>query len=309
MKSSWFKILASVFGAMLALSFFGADTVEARMKVFVSIAPQKYFVERIGAGLVDVSVLVAPGASPHVYEPRPMQMTALSEADLFFAIGVPFEAVWLPRIAAATKGLKIVSMEEGIEKIPMSEHGHDDGHEDQSHDLNHDDGDGEHHHGVLDPHVWLSPKRAFALAQNTAGVLSAMDPHHRVVYQRNLEALLADIQELDETIEALFAQAGANLSFMVYHPAWGYLAHDYGLVQIPVEISGKDPKPAQLQQLIDTAREKDIRVLFVSPQFSQKSAQVVAKAINGRVEPADPLDENWMDSLLSQARRIAEALR
>ncbi|MDI6797356.1 MAG: zinc ABC transporter substrate-binding protein, partial [Desulfatibacillaceae bacterium] len=104
MKSSLFKILAAFFGAMLALPFAGADTARAKMKVFVSIAPQKYFVERIGAGLVDVSVLVAPGASPHVYEPRPMQMKALSEADLFFAIGVPFEAVWLPRIAAATKG-------------------------------------------------------------------------------------------------------------------------------------------------------------------------------------------------------------
>ncbi|MDI6797357.1 MAG: zinc ABC transporter substrate-binding protein, partial [Desulfatibacillaceae bacterium] len=204
-------------------------------------------------------------------------------------------------------------MEEGIEKIPMSEHGHDDEHDDGHDDDHafgpgHDNGDDAHHQGVLDPHVWLSPKRAFALAQNTAAALSAMDPHHRVVYQRNLEALLADIQELDEAIESLFAEAGANRTFMVYHPAWGYLAHDYGLEQIPVEISGKEPKPAQLQQLIDTAREKDIRILFVSPQFSQKSAQVVAKAINGRVKTADPLDENWMDSLLSQARIIAGAL-
>jgi zinc transport system substrate-binding protein len=308
------KVFTAIFGALLALFFFGADTAQARMKVFVSIAPQKYFVERIGAGLVDVSVLVAPGASPHTYEPKPRQMAALAEADLLFAVGVPFEAVWLPRISAAAPGLKIVSMEEGIRKIPMSQHSHDDGHDDGHDDEQvqgpgHDNGDDEHNHGVLDPHVWLSPKRAFALAQNTAAALSEIDPHHRVVYQRNLEALLADIQKLDETLEALFAEAGAIRTFMVYHPAWGYLAHDYGLVQIPVEISGKDPKPAQLQKLIETAREKDIRILFVQPQFSQKSAQVVAKAINGRVETADPLDENWMDSLLFQARSIAEAVR
>ena len=70
---------------------------------------------------------------------------------------------------------------------------------------------------------------------------------------------------------------------MVFHPAWGYFAHSYGLKQVPVEIEGKDPKPAQLKTLIEHAREKQIKAIFVQPQFSSKSAKLVAKEIGGRV--------------------------
>ncbi|MBW1797705.1 MAG: zinc ABC transporter substrate-binding protein, partial [Deltaproteobacteria bacterium] len=63
--------------------------------VFVSIVPQKYFVEKIGGDLVKVSIMVKPGASPAIYEPKPGQMVALSRAKVYYAIGVPFEKAWL----------------------------------------------------------------------------------------------------------------------------------------------------------------------------------------------------------------------
>ena len=61
------------------------------LPVFVSVAPQSYFVEKIGGERVAVSVMVPPGASPATYEPKPAQMRDLSDAALYFAVGVPFE--------------------------------------------------------------------------------------------------------------------------------------------------------------------------------------------------------------------------
>jgi zinc transport system substrate-binding protein len=111
-------------------------------QVFVSILPQKYFVEKIGGELVDVSVMVKPGASPATYEPKPHQMVALSLAKIYFAIGIPFEKAWLKKIASANPNMVVVHTERGIEKRAMSAH--------KQHKA---EKAFEHHHEIKDPHI------------------------------------------------------------------------------------------------------------------------------------------------------------
>ena len=96
---------------------------------------------------------------------------------------------------------------------------------------------------------------------------------------------------------------------MVFHPSWGYFAQAYRLKQVPVQIEGRDPKPAQLKELIEHAREKNIKVIFVQPQFSAKSAKLVAKEINGEVALVDPLAENWSANLREVANKFKSALK
>ena len=92
---------------------------------------------------------------------------------------------------------------------------------------------------------------------------------------------------------------------MVFHTSWGTFADTYGLHQVPIEIEGKSPKPAQLKQLIEQARASRIKVIFAQPQFSSKSAQQIARAMGGRVAVADPLAEDWATNL----RQIAEEFK
>ena len=89
-------LLASVLGACTGVSE-AADSDQ--LQVTVSVVPQKYFVERIGGDHVAAAVMVEPGANPATYEPKPEQLKALSRAAAYFSIGVPFEDVWLDRIA------------------------------------------------------------------------------------------------------------------------------------------------------------------------------------------------------------------
>jgi len=96
---------------------------------------------------------------------------------------------------------------------------------------------------------------------------------------------------------------------MVFHPSWGYFAKAYGLKQVPVEIEGKRPKPAQLQRLIEYARRREITVVFVQPQFSRTSAETLAAAIGGHVFFADPLAPHWAENLSKQATLFKKALR
>ena len=137
-------VLSVIFSWTLIAIITQNGWAQDRLTVFVSIVPQTYFVRQIGIGLVDVQVMVPPGSSPATYEPKPRQMAGLSKARIYFAIGVPFENAWLKRIAAANPQMQVVHTERGIKKIPMAAHEHPI--------------EGEHpEHGILDPHIWLSP--------------------------------------------------------------------------------------------------------------------------------------------------------
>jgi zinc transport system substrate-binding protein len=98
-------------------------------------------------------------------------------------------------------------------------------------------------------------------------------------------------------------------SFMVFHPSWGTFAHTYGLNQVPIEVEGKNPKPAQLKALIEQARSNRIKVVFVQPQFSTKNARQISKAIGGRVVAVDPLALDWATNLRQVAEEFKHAFK
>ena len=307
-----------IFTLLLAGLFANVARAEPQT-VFVSILPQKFIVEQIGAGAVNVAVMVAPGASPHTYEPKPAQMAALSKAGLYFSVGVSFEKAWLPRFAAANRRMKIVPMDKGIEKLPMVDHAHaDDDHDHAHHNHGHAHDQKPHSHAhphahqehdsLLDPHIWLSPPLVKVMARHTLEALLALAPEHAELFQRNYEAFTRRLDELHTRIGQILADSQGQ-PFMVFHPSWGYFAHAYGLVQIPIEIDGKEPKPAQIRQLIQEAREHGIKVVFVQPQFSARSARMIADALDGQVLEADPLAYAWDVNLLEQARVFQKAVR
>lgn len=288
-----------IFTLLFILSATTRADADDRLAVFVSILPQQYFVQQIGGDHVEVQVMVLPGANPATYEPRPRQMAALSNARLYFAIGVPFETVWLDKILAANPAMRVIHTERGIRKRTMAANPR---HAETLED--HED----HPQGVPDPHIWLAP----SLVKRQAGIvleaLKTADPTRAADYERNGRRFLAAIDSLDRDLQKIFA-GKQGLQFMVFHPSWGYFAEAYGLEQVPIEIEGKDPKPAQLQRLIEQAREHHITVIFAQPQFSRRSAAIVAGEIGGRVVVADPLALNWLDNLRAVADQFAAALR
>lgn len=337
------NFLKSLFPACLLIALLPMATMAAdKTSVFVSIIPQKYFVEQIGGDLVDVQAMVKPGSSPHSYEPTPRQLTSLANAKIYFAIGVPFENGWLGKIASTNPDMTIVHTDQNVKKRRMAahhhdeveEHGHDehdmhdhhaeaehhehdahDGHklEDDAHNANtsehHNEEEHERHdHEGLDPHIWLSP----ALVKiQTASILSGLqqaDPNNADTYQANFDAFINNINQLDADLKHAFAHK-SSMKFMVFHPSWGYFADAYGLQQIPVEMEGKEPSPKQLQAIIREALEEKIKVVFVQPQFSQRSAEVIAKAIGGNVSIADPLAENWEANLREIGNKFQKAAK
>ncbi len=284
-----------------------------KIAVFVSIIPQKYFVQKIGKDRVTIQVMVQPGANPATYEPKPRQMVAIAKTQIYFSIGVPFENAWLNKIASSNPNMMVVQTDQGIQKTPLADHfdhGKEADHQetDQDHKKKHGQDENRRDLGILDPHVWLSPPLVMIQARRILVTLQKIDPVHQSDYEANYNAFISEISELDADLKNIFS-AKHGSQFVVFHPAWGYFADTYGLRQIPVEIEGKNPKPAQLKELIEFANQTHIKVIFVQPQFSAKSAEVIAKGINGQVVFADPLAEDWALNLRNVAREIKAALR
>ncbi|MEA3277787.1 MAG: zinc ABC transporter substrate-binding protein [Pseudomonadota bacterium] len=268
------------------------------LRVFVSVPPQQTFVERIGGERVQVRTMVQPGHSPATYDPSPRQVAELAKADLYVRTGVPFEDAWMTRIRAANPDLRMLDVRKGIplRELSASDQGDVAG-----------GSEAIHVHGEeKDPHIWTSPPLVKIMARNIRDTLSELDPTGGHDYAANYAAFAAELDALDRDIREQLAHLPAR-RFMVFHPAWGYFADTYGLTQVPIETEGKEPGPRTLAALIEQAKREGVKVVFVQPQFDEKSAQQVARAIGGRVEFIDPLSPDYVQNLRRVTRLIAQA--
>jgi zinc transport system substrate-binding protein len=271
--------------------------------VFVSLLPQKQIVERIGGDAVKVDVLVLPGQSPATYDPTPQQMVAMAQAAVYFRIGVPFENTWVPKIRQAHPKLTIVDTRRGIKLQPMGGHDHD-----HDHGAKPKAGAPSKTSGAPDPHIWTSPPLVKSQAATVRDALIALRPAERARFEAGYARYATELDALDAELRQRLS-GKAQRRFMVFHPAWGYLASAYGLEQIPIEIEGKEPSPQALARIIERAKAEGIRVVFVQKQFSRTAAEQAARAIGGEVVAIDPLAEDFVGNTREAAQALARGLQ
>ncbi|MDQ1238466.1 MAG: zinc transport system substrate-binding protein [Thermodesulfobacteriota bacterium] len=321
-----FSLLVAVIGLSGISLAYGAD--QQKIRAFVSILPQAFFVSQVGGPHVDVRVLVDPGKDPHTFELTPKVMIDLSQADLFFALGLPFEQAIMRKLRGTTERVRIIDTANGVALLPLL-HDHEEGEHGSHHKGNkklqgqtqgsHSSGSGSHSHSHdastargadkhhRDPHIWLDPSLVKIQASNIAQALINLDPGRADDFRKNLERFHQDLDELDaELAESLSPFRGQR--FYVYHPAFGYFAARYGLDQMPVEIEGKEPSPRHLTNLIRSAKKDHVKIIFVQPQFSQKTAQSLSEAIKGSVIAIDALSPDYLNNMRVITERLGQAL-
>ncbi|NOQ24963.1 MAG: zinc ABC transporter solute-binding protein [Bacteroidales bacterium] len=256
-----------------------------KQSITVSVLPQKYFVEKILGDKFDINVMIPPGASPVTYEPSPRQMKELSASTTYIRIGhIEFEKAWMGKLQNLNPKMDIIDLSVNTELIE-SEHNHETDHNISGH----------HHHGV-DPHIWTSPKEVKKLTDLIYQYFVKQYPESKPEFANNYKAFNNEIDSLNSYLESQL-QAYQGRKFLIFHPALSYLARDYGLEQITIEIDGKEPTPANIKEIIEVAKEENIKVIFVQNQFSTHNAEVIANEINGRVVQIDPLAYNWNESI------------
>ena len=198
------------------------------------------------------------------------------------------------------------------EVCPECGHVHEHGEHHHDHDeecscgCGHDHDHHHHHHpGGVDPHTWSSISGAKVIAKNTLDAFVSLDPENKEYYQANYEQLTKEIGETEKTVSGLLHSLD-NKTFIIYHPALTYLANEYGLTQLCIEMDGKEPSPAQLKELVETAREHNAKVVFIQREFDQKNAELIAKETGCRLIPINPLDYDWSKEMIHIAKSLAD---
>ncbi|MBE0662964.1 MAG: zinc ABC transporter substrate-binding protein [Bacteroidales bacterium] len=259
--------------------------------ISVSILPQKYFIERIAGDHFEIHVITPPGSSPETYEPVPQQMKTLSQSVLYFANGYLMFEDYLVKKLGDELSAKMVDLSQGIDLIASDivEHG-----------------DHVHIHGV-DPHYWLATNEVRIQAETILKTLSAYDPENAETYEANFSEFVKDIDALDTHIRELLAGSKTKV-FLIYHPAFGYLAREYGLEQVAIEMDGKEPTASHIKSVVDLVTAEGINMVLIQSQFNMAAAEVVAKEIGGTVEILNPLPEDWLENMYAIAHSFQKAL-
>jgi zinc transport system substrate-binding protein len=252
-----------------------------KINICVSILPLAEFTEKIGGDLVQVSVMVPAGITPHSYEPTVEQLTDLNSTDIYIKVGTPieFELAWLDKILSINKNIILCNASENIAPPELD----------------------------IDPHIWLSPLNAQIMVENIYEVLIEVDAKNTAFYSRNKQNYIKELVELNERIQMLFNDK-KNRKFLVYHPAWGHFARTYNLEQISIEKEGKEPTAKGILNIIEQAKKDDIHLIFAAPQMSTKSAQVIAREIQGKVIMIDPLEKNYILNLMNVAEQLSRSM-
>jgi zinc transport system substrate-binding protein len=273
----------------------------SKLAVAVSLPPYAWLAERIGGEQISVVSLLEPGEDPHSFQPPPRRVTSLSTAKVWFTVSMGFEEDLLTKLKQTAPKLRIVPVHEGITLAEGHEHEHD-----------HEHGETEekpgkpepHHDEAKDPHIWLSPVLLKQQAHTVAHTLGEIDPSQAAFYEANAVALEKELDSLHAALtEALAPLKGTTL--YVFHPAFGYFATAYGMKQEAIETKGREPSAKHLTTLINQAKADEVKLILVQPQFSQASAEKMAKAIGATVFPINDLDKDVPATL----RALGEAVK
>ncbi|MBI5205148.1 MAG: zinc ABC transporter substrate-binding protein [Nitrospirae bacterium] len=252
-----------------------------KLKVVASIFPLGDIAKQVGGERVDVKVMLPPGVSPHTFEPTPLEMMQLQNAKAFIKAGAGLE-FWAAKMlrAAGNEGLIVVDASSGLPLIRdihshKSEAGHDKPH-----------GSSE----IADPHVWLDPVFAKAIADKIIAALSKADPSGSAYYSGRSEKYKKDLDILHNEISDKVKTFKIK-EYVTFHPAWNYFSKRYGLRVAGVieESPGREPSPKHIARIIREAKRINSKIIFAEPQFNPSIAEVIAKEAGARVLFLDPI--------------------
>jgi zinc/manganese transport system substrate-binding protein len=271
----------------------------APVKVVTSFSVLQDLVQQVGGEQVELTNLVGPNGDAHVYQPSPADAQAVAHADLLVINGLGFEG-WMERLveAAEFQGL-LLSASDGVDIIRLEDEDEHHGDEKEHHEgetahhdeeEHHEDAHHGHHHGEFDPHAWHSVINARTYVSNILAALIKVSPENQAYFEANAKAYLAELSELQSSLEAQMAQVPANKrNVITSHDAFSYLARDYGFhFSAPQGMSAEaEASAADVVKIISQIREQNIQAVFVenvsNPRLIQQIARETGVEIGGEL--------------------------
>ena len=242
-----------------------ASAETPKIKIVTSFYPMYVAVLNVAGNIPGVTVsnmTKQTSGCLHDYQLSPDDMKTLSNADIFVVNGAGMES-FLEKVIKERPNLKIVNASKGIELIKDKD--------------------------IENPHVWVSISLHKKQIDNIAAGLSKYDPENAKIYRKNADAYILKLEELRIKM-ADFTKTIGNRDIITFHEAFPYFAKEFGLniVAVVEREPGSDPDARELANTIDIIRREKVRILFAEPQYSARSAEIIAKETKAKLYTLDP---------------------
>jgi len=248
-----------------------------KLQIVTTFYPMYYFTQKVAGSSANVELLIPNGAEPHDWEPTAKDMAKIQDADMFIYNSRYFES-WTEKVLKSIddSDLTVVEASKGIEMMNALE----------SEEEHHSD-----HASSKDPHVWLSPVLAQQEVDTISKAIKQLDPKNKNQYEKNAEDFKSQLVNLDQLYKESVDQAKKK-EFVTQHAAFGYLAKQYGLTQIPIAGLSPDVEPTlgKLKELTEVTKKKHVKVIYFEGLTSSKVAQTLANEIGAKTEVLNPLE-------------------
>ncbi len=259
------RVYAVFIGIFLLFSF-TASAENVKTRIVTSFYPIYVAVLNVAGNVQGVTVTNMTkqvSGCLHDYQLSPDDMKVLSNADIFVVNGAGMES-FLEKVIKDKPNLKIVNASSGIELIKGK--------------------------NEENPHVWVSISLYKKQIDNIASGLSKYDPGNAGAYRKNADAYILKLEELRTKVEK-FSKTIKNRDIITFHEAFPYFAREFGLniVTVIEREPGSDPDARELANTIDIIRKGKVRVLFAEPQYSAKSAELIARETKAKLYTLDPV--------------------
>lgn len=283
------KILLIAFFSLLTIfSFFykSKDKTLTQPDLLVTIAPYKYFIEKLTDNSVNVAYLVPVDGDPHGFSPSAKEFASMYQAKAWFTIGEPFEGHFLPILQKQNPNIKVIALNENLDTLHIHCGHH-------------------HHHCQEDLHFWTSPKMMQLQVEKIATTLKEIYPEKSDL----IDQKLADLQLQFKALNQLFIDQIATTDqhyLLVSHPAFGYFCHDYHLKQLSIEDESQDSSPKQLTEILESAKKHQIKKIYVQKQYNYKTAELAASKLKLEMVEVNPYAENYFENMNEFATHLGE---
>ena len=289
------------------------NTEVAKIEVSATIFPIYDIARQIAGDEIEVHLLIAPGESPHTFNPTPSTKEEIEHSEIIFAIGNELDT-FVTDISSNQE--KIIIVDKNLTLIKYEdEHDDHDKHGDEKHDdEKHDDHD-HHAHGEYDPHDWLDPMNAKVMAVTIADALAQLDPANAESYNSRSSAFAAEIDALHTELVKL-AELAHDKSFITFHDSMAYLVtrYDLSLAGTFEPTGAEEPSPQYLHELSEVVEHDNVLAIFSEPQLSSASLEPFMKDNNLSLATLDPLGgvdgrDSYQALIRYNIETIAETLK
>jgi len=249
---------------------------QAAIRVVASTPEVADMARQIGGDRVEVVTIAEGSQDPHKVPVKPSFVTKLNRADALIVNGLGLEHAYIPALLEVASNPKILPtgsayIDASIYiqplEVPTSQ--------------NRAQGE---LHPLGNPHFSMDPVRGKLMAKAIAEGLARVDPGGAAAYQDGLARFTA---LLDRKI-AEWQQLAAPLrgvKAVSYHQDLIYLADRFGLDMVgTIETKpGVPATPAHLEELIDTMRREQVKLVIREIAYELPLAQKVADETGARV--------------------------